>query len=322
MNKNESFALNSAQSLKLFNLFLDNLKHNNRSEKTVLNYSADLHLFLRWFEVKISRNILNCRPEHIGQYLKYLSGEEPELKRKTRTGSWGLWLKRFVKKKTDIKSVKLSVNSRKRHLSTVFNFFDFLLDYSERYSKKLKTNPVRKKLHRIKVKDIDINHTKLITQDQYQQLLTVVPRNQDRLMYQMLFYGGLRLAEVTKLQVKHIDKAQQSLKFYRKGGYYHQLRFYWPKEIIPYLNQWDQSDWSDPERYLFGKMKPYTERGMYQKILRHLQKAELGHLSITPHSFRKACASYLYKETKDLLLVRDYLNHKDAQVTQTYIESI
>ena len=43
--------------------------------------------------------------------------------------------------------------------------------------------------------------------------------------------------------------------------------------------------------------------------------------SLTPHSFRRACATNLYIETRDLLLVRDYLNHHDAKVTQTYIDS-
>ena len=36
--------------------------------------------------------------------------------------------------------------------------------------------------------------------------------------------------------------------------------------------------------------------------------------SLGPHSFRKACATNLYLRHKDLLLVRDYLNHKDAKV--------
>ena len=43
--------------------------------------------------------------------------------------------------------------------------------------------------------------------------------------------------------------------------------------------------------------------------------------NLTPHSFRRACATNLYIETRDLLLVRDYLNHHDAKVTQTYIDS-
>ena len=43
--------------------------------------------------------------------------------------------------------------------------------------------------------------------------------------------------------------------------------------------------------------------------------------NLTPHSFRRACATNLYLKTRDLLLVRDYLNHHDAKVTQSYIDS-
>ena len=51
-----------------------------------------------------------------------------------------------------------------------------------------------------------------------------------------------------------------------------------------------------------------------------IERATLEISDITPHSFRKACATELYMKSKDLLYVRDYLNHKDAKVTQTYID--
>ena len=59
---------------------------------------------------------------------------------------------------------------------------------------------------------------------------------------------------------------------------------------------------------------------MYNRITNILKKCNLPE-ELTPHSFRRACATNLYIETKDLLLVRDYLNHHDAKVTQTYIDS-
>ena len=59
---------------------------------------------------------------------------------------------------------------------------------------------------------------------------------------------------------------------------------------------------------------------MYNRVLKILEKSNLPK-ELTPHSFRRACATNLYLETRDLLLVRDYLNHHDAKVTQTYIDS-
>ena len=66
--------------------------------------------------------------------------------------------------------------------------------------------------------------------------------------------------------------------------------------------------------------RPISTRGMYGRISRILKRAGINSKGLGPHSFRKACATNLYIQTKDILLVRNYLNHKDAKVTQTYIE--
>ena len=66
--------------------------------------------------------------------------------------------------------------------------------------------------------------------------------------------------------------------------------------------------------------KRVSEKTMYNRITNILKKCHLPE-DLTPHSFRRACATNLYIETKDLLFVRDYLNHHDAKVTQTYIDS-
>ena len=68
------------------------------------------------------------------------------------------------------------------------------------------------------------------------------------------------------------------------------------------------------------KSAKYDIKSIYNWILRICLKSNVDS-EITPHSFRKACATYLYFQTKDLLYVRDYLNHNDAKVTQTYIDS-
>ena len=62
-----------------------------------------------------------------------------------------------------------------------------------------------------------------------------------------------------------------------------------------------------------------STKTMYNLIIRLLVQAGCRD-GLTPHSFRKACATNLYIKHQDLLLVRDYLNHSDAKITQTYID--
>ena len=65
--------------------------------------------------------------------------------------------------------------------------------------------------------------------------------------------------------------------------------------------------------------RPYSLKTFYNQIMKIIERAEVTP-GISPHSFRKACATNLYIKTLDLLYVRDYLNHSDAKVTQTYID--
>ena len=58
-----------------------------------------------------------------------------------------------------IRQRPLGVSSKKRHLSVIKNFFEFLQQYYEGKSNKFRFNPVKEKIHGIKLKDIDINHT-------------------------------------------------------------------------------------------------------------------------------------------------------------------
>ena len=73
--------------------------------------------------------------------------------------------------------------------------------------------------------------------------------------------------------------------------------------------------------YLFQNKtgNPYSLKTFYNQIMKIILRSGVSE-GISPHSFRKACATNMYIRTKDLLYVRDYLNHADAKVTQSYID--
>lgn len=301
------------------------LVHNelmNRSFHTISNYRFDLLRFINWFEyiykspiTKVNSVIISDYQEHLkkGLYVRRPISVMERLH---------YWVMNYqVPKKINFHdefNSQLAVASQKRHLSTLKNFFEFL---KQRYEDKkmFRINPVKDKLHGIKLKDVDQSPTLLFRTESWNHLIESVHRPSDRLLLELLYFAGLRLSEATYLKWEHIDFVYTRLKVPRKGGKVH---------------EWKPRQWHELERDLLFQLKkspeaifvfakksgaPYSPRAMYAKVMRALANAGLS-TQLGPHSFRKACATELYLETKDLLYVRDYLNHSDAKVTQSYID--
>lgn len=219
----------------------------------------------------------------------------------------------------------LSVTSRKRHLSTLKNFFGYLC---EKYPKKhwwqrgFKANPVLKRLHAIKVKDEDFEHTPLLRAHHWEKLWETPLKERDRLFLALMYWGGLRVSEVRSLKMNQLQLDTNVLTFIRKGGKRQHLflqdngkcGLIWQRLIFKEVNLEKPLF---PNRWKSGHL---NRRSAYKRVKKAFQKAGLPQ-NLSPHSLRKACASRLYYQTKDLLFVRDYLGHVDAKVTQTYIET-
>ena len=213
----------------------------------------------------------------------------------------------------------MAVSSRKRHLSSIKNFFEFLKQYYEDKNGRFLINPVKEKIHGIKLKDFDIQHTPMLTKDIWNKLDEKLFRTKERLVIHLLYFAGLRLNELSNLRFQDFDFESHSLKVKRKGGKIHHFRPKRAQEIFYLLkiHQKDcQTEWLFPSK---DRNRRISNRTLYHYIKKLLTRVGAPTV-ISPHSFRKACATNLYLETKDLLHVRDYLNHADAKVTQTYID--
>ncbi|MCB9092144.1 MAG: tyrosine-type recombinase/integrase [Halobacteriovoraceae bacterium] len=297
---------------KCLNAYLNNLRQNNRSSLTILNYKKDLLQFLRWIEGVLWLNLKAIRPEHIAEYLQFLSGQKVEI---SHSFFKRLYHRQFQQKLIENDSKSLAINSRRRHLSCINNFFEFLVQ-SGGY--KIKRNPVRNKIHSIKLKDSNIEHTKLMSEEQFCRVLESSRNVKDFFISTMLFYSGLRLSELCSLKLEDFDFSKGIITVIRKGGKRHQYALENFDFIALAMRKYCYA-YAIGEGPLFPTPKGrVTERSMSGYIKRMLKRSELPELTV--HSFRKGCATWLYKKTKDLLYVRNYLNHSDAKVTQSYIE--
>jgi integrase/recombinase XerC len=313
--------------------YLNNLLQLNKSSHTIKNYRADLEKFFIWLNKDHPQSIYKINGDTISEYKFFLMNGGPIYQNQNISSAKYsiLWFSliissAFFMKKKQLTHLlffqsPLSVSSRRRHLSSLKNFFEYLKQSNEDKNNKFNKNPVKNKIHGITLKDADVVSTVLINRDEFENTFEKSYRTKERLLLQLLYFGGLRLSEICYLKKNDFNVENKSISFIRKGGSRHKLYINNSEEIfnnLIYYLQFNQSD----SIYLFHNKKGehYSLKAMYNLIKTLLKRGNV-RPQITPHSFRKACATNLYEKTKDLLLVRDYLNHNDAKVTQTYIDT-
>jgi integrase/recombinase XerC len=321
----------SQDHLEMMDAYLHNLKRLNKSEHTVKNYRADLIKFFTWVEHHEHSKLSKTNGEMIGRYKEFLSSGGAVYKEVIRNPQLAflLWFKIiFAKahlKKRSEKSLlffqpPMSVSSRRRHLSSLKNFFQYLKEVNEDNSEKFAKNPVKSKIHAISLKDIDVIPTKMLTREEFKLIEEKTFRTKERLMLYLLYYGGLRLSELCYLKISNFDRAAKIITFTRKGGSIHTLVVQKEEIIFKNLDFYlAQNNFKSDFLFQNKAGKAYSLKTFYNQIMKIIFRAHISE-GVTPHSFRKACATNLYIRTKDLLYVRDYLNHSDAKVTQTYID--
>ncbi len=316
---------------KALEFYLEILVSQNKSAHTIVSYRQDLLRFLSWYQTRYRRSLTKLNSQTINEYQQFLThggSIEPLQSWKIRwrrflQKGWGLGPKKILISSL-LKKGALGVNSRRRNMSSLQNFFNILLE-SSYFNKQLKQNPIKPSLHRVRVKETDITPTLVLDPKDWEALNEKTWKTKDRLLIHLLYFGGLRLSELTNLKTSSLNTKSGVLDFARKGGKRHRLKLWNNHHIIPLwlanIQQIDLNKSSESPLFKGRKGNALSPRGLAKKIQSLLNKANLNP-KLSPHSFRKGCATNLYQKTKDLLYVRDYLNHSDAKVTQTYIDEI
>lgn len=313
--------------------YLDNLARQEKSPLTIQSYRSDLIHYLLWFEQFIGLSIAKTNAGHIADYQQYLkSPQNFSLQKKPHLiikilGLFGLLTRpnRAIKARAilPMSSIPLAPSTRKRRLTSLKKFYDYLGEiHRSQGSSLFSVHPISHTLHHIKLKDADIDHTKLLSSKEHEQMVSELVYPEDRLLCYLLFDGGLRIREAQRLKYDDFDFESGRINLIRKGGKRHQLALRRKTRIFSELERVKTRQYlSTP--YIFADktgLRPLSVRTLQGRIKKYL-KYTIGDDLRSAHSFRKGCATELYQKTRDLLHVRDYLNHQNALVTQTYIDN-
>jgi len=137
-----------------------------------------------------------------------------------------------------------------------------------------------------------------------------------------LLLCGLRINELVNIKLDNINLKDGKLKIYGKGK---------KERIIPIgnfslecLQQFMPYHRNNDENLLLVKrgwgIKDYIPYrvGEIRKIIAEVTKKVLGR-EINPHAFRHTVGIILYRETKRLDIVKDYLGHASISTTEKYL---
>ncbi len=160
--------------------------------------------------------------------------------------------------------------------------------------------------------------------DQVHGLLTVAPEDilsiRDLAMLE-LFYGcGLRLSELTGLDVKDIDFNQTMVRTIGKGGKTRQIPL--GKFAVKAINNWlkVRDQWvvyGQTALFLSQRGNRIANRTVQARLKHWGDKTGLG-TSLHPHQLRHSFASHLLESSGDIRAVQELLGHANLSTTQIY----
>lgn len=207
----------------------------------------------------------------------------------------------------------LAAKSLQRMLSSVRSFYQYLIKegkVSKNPALNLRAPKAEKRLpDALQVEEA----TFLLNQTENDDLGV-----RDLAMLELTYASGLRLSELTSLQLGEVDWHEQTLRITGKGNKTRLVPF--GKMARTRLETWLQlrSNFLKGNHdfiFISKNGKPLTPRAVEQRFARWGEKHGI---KLHPHQFRHSFATHLLQSSGDLRAVQDLLGHSDISTTQIY----
>jgi integrase/recombinase XerC len=170
-------------------------------------------------------------------------------------------------------------------------------------------------------------HRKLphpLTADQAVKLVGIDPKSdldyRDRAILELFYSSGLRLSELSMLDVNHLDLTERLVRVLGKGSkerllpvgrYAHQALLDWSERRCRMAAQHEKALFVSRGGYRLGV------RAIQQRVQFWARRQKLGR-KVHPHMLRHSFASHLLESSGDLRAVQELLGHADISTTQIY----
>lgn len=291
INKN----IDLSEDIKLIIDFLDYLKYIRFfSEKTIINYTIDMRQFLNYLSTT-GIHLKEVTKKNLRKYLVYLHKED------------------------------FSNKSIHRKISSLKSLFKYL-------SKKayIQTSPaltlVYPKLEKKLPEILSVNEVEELMDNFSPNTLM---EKRDKAIVEILYSSGIRVSELTGLDIGDADLISKTIKVLGKGKKWRIafLTLRAMKALREYLSirdrlleeVKDKSCLPKDERPLFISVKGTRlhHTSVYSIIKKYSHLISSGK-NISPHTFRHSFATHLMNNGADIRLIQELLGHKNISNTQIY----
>lgn len=231
----------------------------------------------------------------------------------------------FVSQRLEIDC--LSVTSVQREVSSIRQYYGWLTKQQQLSHNPFKTftlkNPARKLPDMVDIDTINalLDQPSPDETDTRQTMLWI----RDKAMLEMLYTAGMRVSELTSLDVTDIDYRQGVMRVTGKGNKERILPI--GKQAKIAINAWlaERNRWIaceprlDKPQALFisQRLTRLSARTVERRITHHAKRANIDQ-RMYPHLLRHCFASHLLSGSGDLRAVQELLGHANIATTQIY----
>ena len=262
----------------------------NASENTIEAYVSDLQKLQDFAE----QNLINITPitisyEHLQEFLY------------------------------QVLKINYSERTQARWISSIKGFFSFLLEDELR-----EDNPSAL----LETPKLGLYLPDTLSLEEIEKLISATEENTDlakrnRCMIEVLYGCGLRVSELTELQISNINFKENYLKIQGKGD---KVRFvpladYTADFIKNYINNIRSKQKINPKHsdilFLNSRGAQISRQMVFLIIKEIVRKAGI-QKNISPHTFRHSFATHLLQNGADLRFIQEMLGHSSITTTEIY----
>lgn len=215
-----------------------------------------------------------------------------------------------------------SAETRNRKLAALKTFFRYL--YTRYSSLKDKLNPI----NNIEKAEEMIRLPKYLKLEDAKKIQDIFNIENSRhsirnnAIITLFLQTGMRLSELKNIKIQDINFKNRTIKIIGKGN--KEREVYLNKTAIVAIKKYLNTRNYDKDEYLFvNKDNEKLSRTSIENICEQaFTLANLTEYNYTTHTLRHTAATYIYKATKDILVVKSILGHENLNSTEIYTHII
>lgn len=218
-----------------------------------------------------------------------------------------------------VSKINYSERTQARWISSIKGFFSFLLEDELR-----EDNPSAL----LETPKLGLYLPDTLSLEEIEKLISATDENTDlakrnRCMIEVLYGCGLRVSELTELQISNINFKENYLKIQGKGD---KVRFvpladYTADFIKNYINNIRSKQKINPKHsdilFLNSRGAQISRQMVFLIIKEIVRKAGI-QKNISPHTFRHSFATHLLQNGADLRFIQEMLGHSSITTTEIY----